>query len=116
MPAIQELRRTGQVDELAVAERGQVGHDLPTPLDVVEHHAGEAGQLAAHEDDGALGSDLPQVLVGQPARGQHEPVDGAGASRWICSHSTRGDSSALTSSSVYSETRARISAPRISSK
>ena len=66
----------GQVDELAVAERGEVGDDLPAPLDVVEHDAGEPGHLPAHEDHGTLVRDLPQVLVGQPAGGEEESVDG----------------------------------------
>ena len=66
---------TGEVDEVAVTERGQVRDDLAAPLDVVEDHAGQARQLAADQHDRALGGDLLEVLVGQPARRQQEPVD-----------------------------------------
>ncbi len=58
-----------------MAERRQVPDDLATALDVVEDHAGQAGQLAADQHDRALGGDLLEVLVGQPARRQQEAVD-----------------------------------------
>ena len=58
-----------------MAERRQVRDDLATALDVVEDDAGQAGQLAADQHDRTLGGDLLEVLVGQPARGQQEPVD-----------------------------------------
>ena len=59
-----------------MAQRGQVGHDLTTALDVVQHHAGETRELPAHQHDGALGGDLVEVLVAQTARREHEAVDG----------------------------------------
>ena len=58
-----------------MTERGQVRDDLATALDVVEDHAGQTRELAAHQHDRTLGGDLPEVLVGQPAGGQHEAVD-----------------------------------------
>ena len=59
-----------------MAQRGEVRHDLAATLHVVQHDAGEAGQLAAHQDDGTLGGDLAEVLVGEPTGGQDEAVHG----------------------------------------
>ena len=99
-----------------MAQRGEVLYDLVTPLDVVEDHAGQAGELTADQHDRALDRDLVQVLVGQPAGGEHEAVDRGGPAAGPGPTRSRGDSSALTSTRVYSEAFARCSAPRISSK
>ena len=69
------VARTGEVEEVPVTERGQVRDDLAAALDVVEDHAGQARELAADQHDRALAGDLLEVLVGQPAGGEQEPVD-----------------------------------------
>ena len=109
------VARAGEVDQVPVPERGEVRHDLAAALDVVEDDAGQAGQLPAHQYDGRWAAIWRRFSSGSRLAASTNPST-AGDSRWICSYSTRGDSSALTRSSVYSETRARISAPRISSK
>ncbi len=48
--------------------------DLVTAHHVVEHHAGQAVELAVHQHDRPLAGDLLQVLVRQPARSQDEAV------------------------------------------
>jgi hypothetical protein len=67
--------RTGEVDQATMSQRGEVLHDLATPLCVIEDDAGETLELAAHQHDGSLGRDLPEVLIRESAGGEDEPVD-----------------------------------------